>query len=149
MNYLRVYKVAIDCPCQITICKDHHNLVRLSTSWFIWNLWPLQWSWFHLALPHMHSHQMFHVFTFGTSESCCSSTTSHWVWKYTMENNLESKAMHNQLYYLVDWLNYTPIYWTWEHVQSLANATKLVAKFIIEEEYSKHPNFILGNKYSP
>jgi hypothetical protein len=43
--------------------------------------------------------------------------------------------MHNKLYYLVDWLGYTPNDRTWEPAENVANAPQL-----LEEFHRTYPN---------
>jgi hypothetical protein len=43
--------------------------------------------------------------------------------------------MRNKLYYLVDWLGYTPNHRTWEPAENVANAPQL-----LEEFHRTYPN---------
>ena len=49
--------------------------------------------------------------------------------EYEVAAILDSKIIHNKLYYLVDWLGYTPNDRTWEPAENLANASDMVAAF--------------------
>ena len=51
---------------------------------------------------------------------------------------LDSKIVRKKLYYLVDWLGYTPNDRTWEPVENLDNASDLVAKF--HRQYQDKPS---------
>ena len=48
---------------------------------------------------------------------------------------LDSKIVHNKLYYLVDWLGYPPNDRTWELVGNVCNAQTLVDNF-----HRQYPN---------
>ena len=54
------------------------------------------------------------------------------------EATLDSKIVSNKLYYLVDWLGYSPSDRTWEPVENLNNASELVAEF--HKHYPNKPN---------
>ena len=49
--------------------------------------------------------------------------------EYKVKTILDSKGLHNNLYYLVDWLGITLTNQTWELVEDLFNATKHVVEF--------------------
>ena len=49
--------------------------------------------------------------------------------EYQVEAILDSKIMRNKLYYLVDWLGYTPNDRTWEPAENVTNAPELVQEF--------------------
>ena len=49
--------------------------------------------------------------------------------QYEVATILDSKIIRNKLYYLVDWLGYTPNDWTWEPAENLANASAMVVAF--------------------
>jgi hypothetical protein len=51
---------------------------------------------------------------------------------------LDSKLIRNKLYYLVDWLNYTPKDRTWAPIENLQNASDLVVAF--HKNYPNTPN---------
>jgi hypothetical protein len=46
--------------------------------------------------------------------------------EYEVEAILDSKIMRNKLYYLVDWLGYTPNDRIWEPAENVTNALELV-----------------------
>ena len=46
--------------------------------------------------------------------------------EYEVVAILDSKFVHNKLYYLVDWLGYSPSERTWEPIEHVANAQDLV-----------------------
>ena len=50
---------------------------------------------------------------------------------------VDSKVVKNKLYYLVDWLGYTPADRTWEPAENLNNTKELVAKF--HQQYPNKP----------
>ena len=58
--------------------------------------------------------------------------------EFEVEAILDSKIMRNKLYYLVDWLGYSPSDRTWEPVENLNNASELVAEF--HKHYPNKPN---------
>jgi hypothetical protein len=49
--------------------------------------------------------------------------------EYEVAAILDSKLVRNKLYYLVDWLGYSPSERTWEPVENVANAQDLLADF--------------------
>ena len=49
--------------------------------------------------------------------------------EYEVVAILDSKLDHNKLYYLVDWLGYSPSGRTWEPVENVANARALLEDF--------------------
>ena len=49
--------------------------------------------------------------------------------EYEVAAILDSKLVRNKLYYLVDWLGYSPSDRTWEPVEHVANAQDLLAEF--------------------
>ena len=55
--------------------------------------------------------------------------------EYEVAAILDSKIVRNKLYYLVDWLGYTPNDRTWEPLENLANASEMVAAF-----HNKYPH---------
>ena len=55
--------------------------------------------------------------------------------EFEVEAILDSKIMHNKLYYLVDWLGYLPSNGTWEPTKNLNNGPELVAEF-----HQRYPN---------
>ena len=58
--------------------------------------------------------------------------------EFEVEAILDSKIMRNKLYYLVDWLGYSPSDRTWELAENLSNAPKLVAEF--HQRYPHKPD---------
>ena len=59
--------------------------------------------------------------------------------EFEVEAILDSKIMRNKLYYLVDWLGYSPSHRTWEPIENLNNAPELVTEF-----HQHYPNPIAG-----
>jgi hypothetical protein len=55
--------------------------------------------------------------------------------EYKVQSICDSKIMRNKLYYLVDWLGYTPNDRTWEPAENVANAPQL-----LEEFHRAYPN---------
>ena len=53
---------------------------------------------------------------------------------------LDSKIMRNKLYYLVDWLGYTPNDRTWEPTANLSNVAELVTTFHCQYPCKLGPN---------
>ena len=49
--------------------------------------------------------------------------------EYEVATILYSKIVRNKLYYLVDWLGYSPSNRTWEPVENVANAQALLEDF--------------------
>ena len=49
--------------------------------------------------------------------------------EYEVAAILDSKFVHNKLYYLVDWLGYGPSERTWEPIDHVANARHFLADF--------------------
>ena len=58
-----------------------------------------------------------------------------------MKAVLDSKIVRNKLYYLVDWLGYTPNDRTWEPAENLDNASELVAQFHCQYPEKPSSNF--------
>jgi hypothetical protein len=100
---------------------------------------------FRLDLPsHMHIHPVFHV---SLLEPWTSTSIPGRVIpppppiqlvdgpEYEVEAILDSKILRNKLYYLVDWLGYSPTDRTWEPAENLSNASELVAEF-----HQRYPN---------
>ena len=100
---------------------------------------------FHLDLPpHMHLHPVFHVSLLEpyTTSSILDRLTSPPPSIEVSDGSedevaaiLDSKIIRNKLYYLVDWLGYTPNDRTWEPLENLANASEMVAAF-----HNKYPH---------
>ena len=55
--------------------------------------------------------------------------------EYEVASILDSKIVRNKLYYLVDWLGYTPSDRTWEPVDNVCNAQALIDDF-----HRRYPN---------
>ena len=100
-------------------------------------------------LPHMHLHPVFHVFLlepYSPSSIPNRLTTSpppieFWDGpEFEVAVVLDSKIMRNKLYYLVDWLGYTPNDQTWEPVANLFNAAELVTAFHRQYPCKPGPN---------
>jgi transposase InsO family protein len=100
---------------------------------------------FRLDLPsHMHIHPVFHV---SLLEPWTSSSIPGRVIppppaielvdgpEFEVEAILDSKILRNKLYYLVDWVGYSPTDRTWEPAENLSNAPELVAEF-----HQRYPN---------
>jgi hypothetical protein len=100
---------------------------------------------FRLQLPPgMNLHPVFHV---SLLEPCASTSIPDRVFpppppvylaegpEYEVQSILDSKIMRNKLYYLVDWLGYTPNDRTWEPAENVANAPQL-----LEEFHKAYPN---------
>ena len=67
------------------------------------------------------------------------------ILKYEVALILNSKILHNKLYYLVDWLGYDPNDRMWEPYENLANASNLFKEF-----HHQYPNiFHAGNLANP
>ena len=49
--------------------------------------------------------------------------------EYEVAAILDSRIVRNKLYYLVDWLGYTPSERTWEPIENVANARALLDDF--------------------
>jgi hypothetical protein len=58
--------------------------------------------------------------------------------EYEVETILDSKVIRNKLYYLVDWVGYTPEDRTWELAENVDNAAELVQTFHLR--YPNKPN---------
>ena len=94
--------------------------------------------------PHMHLHPVFHVSLLEpyTTSSIPGRLTSPPPpvevsdgTEYEVAAILDSKIVRNKLYYLVDWLGYTPNDRTWEPAENLHNASDMVAAF-----HNKYPH---------
>ena len=94
--------------------------------------------------PHMHLHPVFHVSLLEpyTTSSIPGRLTSPPPpvevsdgTEYEVAAILDSKIVRNKLYYLVDWLGYTPNDRTWEPAENLDNASDMVAAF-----HNKYPH---------
>jgi transposase InsO family protein len=97
--------------------------------------------------PHMRLHPVFHV---SLLEPYTSSSIPGRVStppppvevsngsEYEVAAILDSKLIRNKLYYLVDWLGYTPNDRTWEPAENLQNASDMVAAF--HRNYPNKPN---------
>ena len=94
---------------------------------------------FHLDLPpHMHLHPVFHV---SLLEPYIGSSIPNRVVlppppvqlvdgpEFEVKAILDSTIIRKKLYYLVDWLGYTPNDRTWEPVENLDNASNLLVEF--------------------
>ena len=94
---------------------------------------------FHLDLPpHLQIHPVFHS---SHLESYKANSIPNRVTplspplelevgpEYDVAAILDSKLVRNKLYYLVDWLGYSPSERTWEPVEHVANAQDLLAEF--------------------
>ena len=88
--------------------------------------------------PHMHLHPVFHVSLlepYTTSSILGRLTTPPPPVEFLEEPEfevaaiLDSKIVRNKLYYLVDWLGYTPNDRTWELATNLVNAADMVTEF--------------------
>jgi hypothetical protein len=55
--------------------------------------------------------------------------------EYDVASILDSKIVRNKLYYLVDWLGYTPSDRTWEPINNVCNARALIDDF-----HCRYPN---------
>ena len=100
--------------------------------------------------PHMHLHPVFHV---SLLEPYTNSSIPGRITpppppieflegrEFEVAAILDSKIVRNKLYYLVDWLGYTPndLTWdrTWEPAANLSNAADLVTTF--HREYRHKP----------
>jgi hypothetical protein len=103
---------------------------------------------FRLDLPsHMRLHPVFHVSLL--EPYICSSIPNRIVSppppvqlvdgpEFEVKAILDSKIVRNKLYYLVDWLGYTPNDRTWEPAENLDNASELVAEF--HRQYPEKPS---------
>ena len=49
--------------------------------------------------------------------------------EYEVATILDSKIVRNKLYYLVDWLGYSPTEHTWEPIENVTNARALLEDF--------------------
>jgi hypothetical protein len=97
--------------------------------------------------PHMHLHPVFHV---SLLEPYNASSIPDRVVpppppvqlvdgpEFEVKAILDSKIVRKKLYYLVDWLGYTPNDRTWEPAENLDNASDLVAEF--HRQYPNKPN---------
>ena len=105
---------------------------------------------FRLDLPtHMRLHPIFHC---SLLEPCATSTIPHRVVppppvvqladgpEYEVAAILDSKIIHNKLYYLVDWLGYGPNDRTLELVDNVTNAQALVDAF--HRKYPQKPSLL-------
>ena len=96
--------------------------------------------------PHMRLHPVFHV---SLLEPYASNSIPGRVVpppppiefdegpEYEVKAILDSKVVKNKLYYLVDWLGYTPADRTWEPAENLNNTKELVAEF--HQQYPNKP----------
>ena len=86
----------------------------------------------------MHLHPVFHVSLL--EPYVCSSIPNRVVPpptpvqlvdgpEFEVKAILDSKIVCNKLYYLVDWLGYTPNDRTWEPAENLDNTSELVVEF--------------------
>ena len=57
--------------------------------------------------------------------------------KFEVVDILDSKIMQNKLYFLVDWVGYTPNDRTWEPIANLANVANKVTAF--HRQYPRKP----------
>ena len=105
---------------------------------------------FHLDLPsHMRLHPVFHV---SLLEPWTSSSIPNRVipppppvqlaegHEYEVEAILDSKVIRNKLYYLVDWLGYTPADQTWEPETNITNASELIQEFHLRYPHKTKPS---------
>ena len=53
--------------------------------------------------------------------------------EYEVAAILDSKIVHNKLYYLVDWLGYSPNERTWEPIENVTNA-------LLEDFHRQYPD---------
>ena len=104
---------------------------------------------FLLDLPstHMRHHPIFHC---SLLEPCATSTIPHRIMppppvvqlidglEYEVAAILDSKIIHNKLYYFVDWLGYGPNDRTLELVDNVMNAQALVDAF--HRKYPEKPS---------
>ena len=62
--------------------------------------------------------------------------------EYEVVAILDSKIIRKKLYYLVNWLGYSPSEHTWETVENVANAVKNVANdgALIEDFHRQYPD---------
>ena len=60
--------------------------------------------------------------------------------KFEVKVVLDSKIVRKKLYYLVDWLGYTPNDRTWELAENLDNTSDLVAEFHRQYPNKSSPN---------
>jgi hypothetical protein len=86
---------------------------------------------------HMNLYPVFHV---SLLEHCASTSIPDRVFpppppvylaegpKYEVQAILDSKFMHNKLYYLVDWIGYMPNDRTWEPTKNVGNAPQHVGR---------------------
>ena len=97
--------------------------------------------------PHMHLHLVFHVSLLEPYNA--SSIPDRVVLppppvqlvdgpEFEVKVVLDSKIVRKKLYYLVDWLGYTPNDRTWEPAENLDNASDLVAEF--HHQYPNKPS---------
>ena len=105
---------------------------------------------FRLELPsHMRLHPVFHV---SLLEPWTSSSIPNRVVpppppvqlaegpEYEVEAILDSKVIRNKLYYLVDWLGYTPEDRTWEPATNVTNASELIQEFHLRYPHKPKPS---------
>ena len=99
--------------------------------------------------PHMHLHPVFHVSLlepYATSSIPSRLTTPPPPVEFLdgpefeVAAVLDSKIVRNKLYYLVDWLGYTPNDRTWEPAANLSNAGELVTAFHRQYPCKPGPN---------
>ena len=99
--------------------------------------------------PHMHFHPIFHVSLLEpyTTSSILSRLTTPPPPvefldgpEFEVAAILDSKIVRNKLYYLVDWLGYTPNDRTWEPAANLSNAGELVTAFHRQYPCKPGPN---------
>ena len=103
---------------------------------------------FRLDLPsHMRLHPVFHC---SLLEPCATTTIPHRIVppppvvqladgpEYEVAAILDSKIIRNKLYYLVDWLGYSPTDRTWEPLDNVTNAQTLVDAF--HRQYPEKPS---------
>ena len=88
--------------------------------------------------PHMYLHLVFHVsllelYTTSSIPGFPTNPPPHVEFlegpEFEVDVILDSKIMRNKLYYLVNWVGYTPNDQTWEPVANLANAADKVTTF--------------------
>ena len=105
---------------------------------------------FRLDLPsHMRLHPVFHC---SLLEPCATTTIPHRIVppppvvelvdgpEYEVATILDSKIIRNKLYYLVDWLGYSPNDRTWEPIDNVTNAQALVDAFHRIARILKNPH---------
>ena len=88
--------------------------------------------------PHMHLHPVFHVsllepYTTSSIPGCLTTPPPPVEFlegpEFEVAAILDSKIVRNKLYYLVDWLGYTPNDRTWEPATNLVNVADMVTEF--------------------